>query len=281
MERDDALHRLDLIRKQRQEAVRAEADLAREEAEIQASLSRELDGDTATERAAVHELTRQRLEESYGRLRTADDLEPVIHAWRQRIPGVSSLWSPVRGDRDHVRGEPAAPVVVVEYGDYQCPECAEAHGLAARLKGSIDDGRLCVAWRHFPLVDAHPLALRAAQAAEAAAAQGMFWELHDVLMRHQIITDDDHQQYVALTTPRSAIELEDAAHRAGLDVERFRGSIDDPAALERILDDFRGGLASGVNGTPTYYINGRRADINDIDELYDRIAGVVSGQEQR
>jgi protein-disulfide isomerase len=277
MDRDDALRQLDLIRKRRQDAVRAEADLAREEAEIQATLSRELDGDTATERAAVHELTRLRLEQSYGRLRTAEDLTTVIHAWRQRIPGVSSLWSPVRADRDHFRGEPAAPVVVVEYGDYQCPECAEAHGLAARLQGPIDDGRLCVAWRHFPLVDAHPLALHVAQAAEAAAAQGRFWELHDVLMRHQIITDDDHQQYVSLTTPRNAPELEDAARRAGLDLERFRAAIDDPAAVDRILEDFRGGLASGVNGTPTYYVNGGRADISDVDELYDRIAALLAG----
>jgi protein-disulfide isomerase len=275
MDRDEALRELALIRKRREDAVHAEAELAHQEAELEATLSHELDGDTATERAAMRELRKQRLEESYGTLRTADDLPAVIHAWRQRIPGGSSLWSPVQADSDHVRGDPAAPVVVVEYGDYQCPECAEAQGLARRLRTSVDDGRLCVAWRHFPLVDAHPRALRAAQAAEAAAAQGKFWEMHEVLMRHQIITDDDHQEYVALTTPGTATEFDRAAHDAGLDVESFRARIDDPAAVERILEDFRGGLASGVNGTPTYYVNGTRADITGVDELYDQIVAQI------
>jgi protein-disulfide isomerase len=275
MERDDALRQLGVIRQRRQEASRLEADLAREQAELEATLGHELDGDTATERAAVRELTKVRLEHSYGPLRSTDDLPAVIHAWRQRIPGASALWTPVQGSRDHTRGDPAAPVVVVEYGDYQCPECAEAHGLHARVRQWLDDGRLCVAFRHFPLVDAHPLALRAAQAAEAAAAQGRFWEMQDLLMRHEILTGDDHQEYVVLKTPRGPVELEGAAHGAGLDLERFRAEIDDPAALERILDDFRGGLASGVNGTPTFYINGRRADIDGLDALYGEIARLV------
>jgi protein-disulfide isomerase len=219
---------------------------------------------------------RRELEQTYGALRSVADLAAVIHIWRQRIPGVTSLSAEV-GSRDHVRGDPTAPVVVVEYGDYECPECAEAHDLYARVRPWLEDGRLCVAFRHFPLVDAHPLALRAAQAVEAAAAQGRFWELHDFLMRHEVVTDDDHQEHVLIDPPETEIELERAAHRAGLDVERFRADIDDPASLERILGDFRSGLASGVNGTPTFYVGGQRADVTNVDELYTQIARLVTG----
>lgn len=276
MERDDLRRELELVRRRRQEALRLEADLSREQAALEARLGGELDGDTPDDRAARDEATRVRLEETYGVLRSAVDLTAVIHAWRQNIPSVSSLWAQVQGSRDHVRGDPAARVVVVEYGDYQCPECAEAHGLYARIRRWLDDGRLCVAFRHYPLVDAHPLALRAAQAAEAAAAQGRFWEMHDVLMAHEVATDDRRQEVVMPNTPSSAIELESAARRAGLDVERFRVDIDDPAALQRILDDFRGGLASGVNGTPTFYVNGQRTESSGPSELYAEIAELVS-----
>jgi protein-disulfide isomerase len=121
------------------------------------------------------------------------------------------------------------------------------------------------------------LALRAAQAAEAAGAQGRFWEMHDLLMQHEVVTDDDHQEYIHLKTPRNAIELEHAARLARLDLERFRSDIDDPAAVERILDDFRSGLASGVNGTPTFYLNGQRADLTGVEDLYAQIASLVVG----
>ena len=243
---------------------------------MEAMLTRELDGDTPADSMAARESTRATLERIYGALGSAADLVGVIHAWRQNIPRVSSLWAQVQGSRDHVRGDPAAPVVVVEYGDYQCPECAEANDLYARAKSWLDDGRLCAVFRHFPLIDAHPRALRAAQAAEAAAAQGRFWEMHDLLMQHEVLTDNDDQRYVLMNTPGDASELEHVAHRAGLDAERFRADIDDPAALERILDDFRGGLASGVNGTPTFYVNGQRTDSVGTEELYAQIAGLVA-----
>jgi protein-disulfide isomerase len=267
---DDVRRELERIRQRRREASRLEADLARDEAGLEATLRRELDGTAPAPEDST-------LDRAYGPLRSPEDLPGVIHAWRQNTPGVTSLWMEVQGSRDHVRGDPEAPVVVVEYGDYECPECAEAHDLYARLRQWIEDGRLFVAFRHFPLVDAHPFALRAAQAVEAAAAQDRFWEMHDVLMRHQIVTDDAHQEHVLMETPENALELERAARRAGLDVERFRADIDDPAALERILDDFRSGLDSGVNGTPTFYINGRRADLVGVDDLYDQIARAVNG----
>jgi protein-disulfide isomerase len=276
VERDEVRRELELVRQRRREAIRLESDLARQEAEMEARLDRELDGDTPQERAAQRELTRARLDRRYGALRSGDDLIGVIHAWRQNIPKVDSLWAQVQGSRDHVRGDPAARVVIVEYGDYQCPVCAEAHDLYARVRPWLEDGSLCAAFRHFPLVDAHPLALRAAQAVEAAAAQGRFWEMHDLLMQHDVVTYEDHQEHVLVSTPRDGAELERAARHAGLDVERFRADIDDPAALERILDDFRGGLASGVNGTPTFYVNGQRADATGVEDLYAEIAALVA-----
>jgi protein-disulfide isomerase len=257
---DDVRQELEQVRKRRLEAGRLEAELAREQATLEAAL-----------RPVVG------LDERYGALASVADLPAVIHEWRRNIPAISALSEAVDAGRDHVRGDPAAPVVVVEYGDYQCVECAEAHDLYARIHGWVDDGQLCAVFRHFPLVDAHPLALRAAQAAEAAAAQGRFWQLHDVLMQHDLETDDQRQEHVLLKTPRTEAELVRVARRAGLDVERFRADIDDEAALARILVDFRSGLASGVSGTPTFYVNGRRTDSSGGDELYDLIAGMVAG----
>jgi protein-disulfide isomerase len=271
VERDDVRSELELVRRRRDEALRLEADLARQQSALEARLGAELDGDTPSDRAAVHESTRARLERAYGPLRSAADLIAVIHEWRRNIPSASSLWMQVQSNRDHLRGDPAAPLVVVEYGDYQCPECAEANALHARAKAWLEDGRVCFAFRHFPLIDAHPFALRAAQAVEAAAAQGRFWEMHDALMEHDIVTNDGGQEHVRLRGPRNAAELERVAQRAGLDLERFRADLDDPAAAERILDDFRGGLASGVNGTPTFYLRGERSDANGVDELYAEI----------
>ncbi len=276
MERDDVRRELELVRQRRQAAIEQEAELAREEAALQHRLERALDGDTPEDLVAVREATRVTLERRYGALGSAADLAAVLHAWRQRIPGVTELWAPVEEGRDHLRGDPAAPVVIVEYGDYQCPECAEAHELASRVQPWIDDGRLCFAFRHFPVIDAHPYALRLARAAEAAAAQGRFWEMHDLLMRYTIVTDEDHQEYVELRSPRDARELERVAEQAGLDMVRFRTDINDAARLERILDDFRGGLASGVNGTPTFYINGQRADVIGPEDVYRLVEALVT-----
>jgi protein-disulfide isomerase len=276
VERDDVVRQLEQVRQRRHAAAQLEAELAREQAELEAKLGHRLEGDTPDEEIARSRWTSARLEGVYGALRTPDDLPAVLHTWRQTIPGTGSLLLDVQSDRDHVRGDPAAPVVVVEYGDYQCPECAEANALYARAKPWFEDGRLLAAFRHFPLVDAHPLAFRAAQAVEAAAAQGRFWQMHELLMAYEIVTDDDDSEHIRIKSRRDAIGLEHAARRAGLDVARFRAEIDDPAATERILEDFRSGLASGVNGTPTFYVNGRRTDVIGPDELYDRVAEVVA-----
>jgi len=275
VKREDVRRELEAVRRRRQEAAHAEADLAQEEAMLTAALGRELESDTPADRAAARASTLARVEYTYGTPRTAADLTHIIRAWRDRIPGASSLWPAVDAHSDHVRGDPSADAVIVEYGDYQCSECAEAHALYGRVQGWLDDGRLCAAFRHFPLVDAHPFALRAAQAAEAAAAQGRFWEMNDELMHYTVATDDDHQEHVLLKGPHDDGQLEQVAGRAGLDLERFRADIDSPVALKHILEDFRNGLASGVNGTPTFYVNGHRADVGGVDELYAQIAGLV------
>src|ERR1700730_3535143 len=107
MERDDVRRELELVRQRREETIRLEADLAREEPALEATLGRELDDDTPADRVGRRESTRDRFERTYGALRSAADLTAVIHAWRQNIPSDTSLWAQVEGSRDHVRGDPA------------------------------------------------------------------------------------------------------------------------------------------------------------------------------
>jgi protein-disulfide isomerase len=265
VERDEIRRELEIVRRRREEAVGVEADLARRQASLEARLAA-LKADPVGRIAA----TTARLERMYGPTRSAADLVRTLHAWRGNIPPVSSLWKDVEEGRDHLRGDPAAPLVVVEYGDYACAECAEAHAVYERIRPWLEDGRLCVAFRHFPLVDAHPTALRAAQAAEAAGAQGRFWEMHDLLMG--LVGIQHAEGHTPAIGAHDAVGLEHTARRAGLDIERFRTDVEAPGALERILEDFRGGLASGVNGTPTFYVNGRRADAGAAEEVYAQIA---------
>jgi 2-hydroxychromene-2-carboxylate isomerase len=259
----DDLHRqLGVVRRRRDEAVRLEAELAGRQATLEAKLAALKDDVLGGQQGAAQGL----LEDGPGPILSAAELEAAIRAWRSHIPAISSLAQDVRPGRDHVRGDPAAPLVVVEYGDYECAECAEAHRMSAAVEPWLADGRLCIAFRHFPLADAHPAAVRYAQAAEAAAGQGRFWEMHHVLMAR-----------VSERRPNGPVEhadrdsLDRAATRAGLDVERFRTDLDDATALQRILEDFRTGLASGVNGTPTFYVNGRRMDAGGADELFARM----------
>jgi protein-disulfide isomerase len=150
---------------------------------------------------------------------------------------------PVEPDRDHIRGREDAPVTLVEYGDFECPYCGQAEGvLRELLRDAGDDVRYV--WRHLPLADVHPSAELAAQAAEAAAAQGAFWKMHDVLLEHQdALTPPDLMRYAA--------ELE-------LDVERFTDDLERRAFAARIAEDVDGADRSNVSGTPTFFVNGRR-----------------------
>jgi Na+/H+ antiporter NhaA/2-hydroxychromene-2-carboxylate isomerase len=152
------------------------------------------------------------------------------------------LAAPVDEGRDHVRGPAEAPVTLVEYGDFQCPYCGRAEPTIRELLADVGD--LEYVWRHLPLSDVHPGARLAAEAAEAAAAQGFFWEMHDLLLERQ------H----ALSPP----ELVEHARELGLDVARFEDDLRRHAHAPRIAEDVDSADLSGVSGTPTFFVNGRR-----------------------
>jgi protein-disulfide isomerase len=142
---------------------------------------------------------------------------------------------------DHARGAEGAPATLVIYGDYECPYTRQAYRIVQRLLAE-EPNHLRFVYRHFPLTSIHPHAQHASEAAEAAAAQGKFWEMHDTLFAHQ-----------------HALEDTDLRHYAGdlaLDAQRFAGDLEIHATKQRIADDVRSGRASGVQGTPTLYFNG-------------------------
>jgi Na+/H+ antiporter NhaA len=144
-------------------------------------------------------------------------------------------------ERDHVRGRPDAPVTVVEYGDFQCPYCGQAEPAVREVLGDSD---VRFVWRHLPLTDVHPEAEIAAQAAEAAGAQGRFWEMHDLLLAHQD----------RLRKP----DLLGYAEQLGLDVPTFQKQLYSHAHVARVAQDVESADLSGVSGTPTFFVNGRR-----------------------
>jgi protein-disulfide isomerase len=156
--------------------------------------------------------------------------------------------------RDHVQGTATAPVTLVEYGDFECPYCGRAHPIVKALQRAVGNGMRFV-YRHFPLTSAHPRADRAAEAAEAAGAQGKFWEMHDTLFEHQGTLDD-------ASLARFAGDL-------GLDLARFTREMGSRVYAPRVREDFMSGVRSGVNGTPTFFINGVRHDgAYDVQTLH-------------
>ncbi|HVX22478.1 MAG TPA: Na+/H+ antiporter NhaA [Acidimicrobiales bacterium] len=155
---------------------------------------------------------------------------------------VEDLAVPVDDDRDHVRGPAAAPITLVEYGDFECPYCGQAEPVVRELLA--DFGDLRYVWRHLPLRDVHPDAQLAAEASEAAARQGAFWPMHDQLL--------DHQGALAPG------DLVGYARRLDLDVDRFVADLKAHAGADRVDDDVDSADLSGVAGTPSFFINGRR-----------------------
>ena len=147
--------------------------------------------------------------------------------------------------RDHVKGSPWATITLVEFGDYQCPFCGRAFWELQQIERQFARD-LRFVFRNFPLVDQHPEAMIAAQAAEAAAAQGRFWEMHDTLYENQDALDFDNL-------------LGYAAH-LDLDLDRFIDDIETQRYMDQIENDFMGGVRSGVNGTPCFFINDQRHD---------------------
>jgi protein-disulfide isomerase len=155
---------------------------------------------------------------------------------------IVDLADPVDVERDHIRGPESAPVTVVEYGDFECPYCGQAEGVVRELL--IDFGDLRYVWRHLPLNDVHAHAQLAAEASEFAAAHGKFWEMYDLLLSHQDALEVRH--------------LIAYAGELGLDGERFRGALRKRKYSDRIAQDVESADRSGVSGTPTFFINGRR-----------------------
>src|SRR5665647_3331772 len=155
---------------------------------------------------------------------------------------IVDLADPVHPDRDHVRGPSEAPITLVEYADFECPYCGQAEPIVRELLADFGDIRYV--WRHLPLRDVHPHAQFAAEAAEAAARQGAFWAMHDLLLDHQ----------GALLTA----DLVSYAEQLGLDVARFTNDLNRRAGADRVAQDVDSADLSGVSGTPTFFLNGRR-----------------------
>ncbi len=170
---------------------------------------------------------------------------------------ILDLVDEVDPDRDHIRGPDDAPVTLVEYGDFECSYCGQAEGVIRELLSSHGDDVRYV-WRHLPLNDVHPSAQLAAEASEAAAAQGRFWEMYDILLAHQ-----------DQLAPR---DLVGHANELGLDVERFRDALRRREYAARVSEDVASADESGVSGTPTFFINGRRHyGVYDIDTLTEAV----------
>src|SRR6266542_3365090 len=157
----------------------------------------------------------------------------------------AALTLPVSEGRDHVQGPADAGVTLIEYGDYECPYCGAAYPIIKEVQSRMGE-RLRFVFRNFPISRSHPHAEQAAEAAETAAAQGRFWEMHDMLYENQRrLRDEDLRSY---------------AKRLELDAERFARELAEHVHAPRVHEDFMSGVRSGVNGTPTFFINGVRHD---------------------
>lgn len=161
-------------------------------------------------------------------------------------PNSVHLTLPV-GERDHTQGPANAPLTLVEYGDYECPSCGRAYPIVKEIQQRLGE-RLRFVFRHFPLTQIHSHAQQAAEAAEIAGHLGKFWEMHDTLFENQQALDDSH--------------LREYAEAIGLNGEEFERELQSQAAEGRVREDFLSGVRSGVNGTPTFFINGIRHDYN-------------------
>lgn len=158
---------------------------------------------------------------------------------------------------DHVLGKPDAAIELVEYGDFQCTFCGEAFFIIKQLREQLA-GRLRFVFRNFPLSEAHEYAMDAALAAEAASRQNQFWEMHDAIYARQ----SDLTEGLLLQLATSL----------GLDLRQFREDMESPKLLSRVEADFESGVRSGVNGTPTFYVNGKRynGDYRELPSFLDK-----------
>jgi protein-disulfide isomerase len=172
--------------------------------------------------------------------------------------GIAVLTEPVT-EGDHIRGAGSASVTLVEYGEFECPHCGRAYHILKQILEDAPDVRLV--FRHFARDDVHPFSERSAQAAEAAGAQGRFWEMHDFLFEHQ------HE-----------LEYEDLARHAGrlgLDVARFERELSQNVHLSKVRAHLHSGIASGVTETPTFFVNGvKHAGSYELQALLSAVSQV-------
>jgi protein-disulfide isomerase len=175
---------------------------------------------------------------------------------------MSELKIPVSAS-DHIQGDAQARITLVEYGDYECPHCAAAYPIVKRVQKHFGK-RLQFVFRNFPLVQAHPNAQSAAEAAEFAAAHGKFWEMHDAIYENQRELSMDF--------------LLRLAEKLGLERPALAKALKNEEFAEKVRADFLGGVRSGVNGTPTFFINNHRHDGPfDYGDLVDNIERVLGG----
>jgi protein-disulfide isomerase len=159
-----------------------------------------------------------------------------------------------RTDYDHYHGCPLAPIELIEYGDFQCEHCAEVYPVIKWLEDAFGD-QLKFVYRHFPVPTRHPLSLQAAVAAEAAALQGKFWYMHDMIY--------ENQKYLTQSS------LSEFAREIDLDMRAFEDCREHRKLFRKVISDFEGGVKSGVDGSPTFFINGMRYDgFGDFENLY-------------
>ncbi len=154
-----------------------------------------------------------------------------------------SKLKPSVSNKDHVQGNANAAIELVEFGDYECPHCGRAYPIIKRIQQKMGD-KLKFVFRNFPLAEIHPHATHAAIAAEAAAMQNKFWEMHDAIYENQGRMQD--------------ADLINHAQKAGLDVKQFEEDFDKESIQQKVEDDFESGVRSGVNGTPSFFINGEK-----------------------
>ena len=174
------------------------------------------------------------------------------------------LTLPVSEQRDHIRGRADAPITLVEYGDFECPDCGSAYEMIEDLRAFLG-ARLRFVYRHFPLTQIHLNAQLAAEASEAAASQRKFWQMHDTLFTHQHALDETH--------------LAEYADQLGLALTPFLGALASHIHAPRVHEDFLSGVHSGVNGTPTFFINEYRYDgPRELDSLLAAM-GAIAGTE--
>src|SRR5262245_22758732 len=155
-------------------------------------------------------------------------------------------------ERDHMIGPANAPITLVNYGDYECPDCHRRHREVEKMFDQLVNA-VCFVYRHFPLVRVHPRALRAAEASEAAAAQGRFWEMHRHLYTQPDKLDDRH--------------LHRYAREVGLDLARFDSEMAAGTYTDLVLSGYHNGLIYGITGAPTTFINGELYAMTDVDLL--------------